>query len=173
MRSKMSERGRRVAETTIRTVKVDWFSSNAYKWSTWLKTILNLCLITIPVRRKNCSKWVFIFPFYQWERERERQYRAAAGSMCEDLHTHTHTHTHIHTHTATANTHKTNLYIASSSFLRERDLCPPTNIWCGLVFPPQTVPSRKHPTQKHAPVSSALGSAVVDRVLGIDAEVEK
>ena len=50
-------------------------------------------------------------------------------------------------------------------------LCAPTNIWRGLVFPPETVLSNKHPTQKHVPLSSAVGSCVVERVLGVDGEV--
>ena len=52
------------------------------------------------------------------------------------------------------------------------ELCATTNIWRGLVFPPQTVLSNKHPTQKHVPLSSDVGTGVVDRVLGVDGEVD-
>ncbi len=51
-------------------------------------------------------------------------------------------------------------------------ICAATNIWRWLVFPPQTVFSNKHPTQKHVPLSSAVGRCVVDGVLGVDGEVD-
>ena len=52
------------------------------------------------------------------------------------------------------------------------ELCAPANVWRGLVFPPQTVLSNKHPTQKHVPLSTDVGTCIVDGVLGVDGEVD-
>ena len=46
------------------------------------------------------------------------------------------------------------------------------SIWCGLVFPPQTILSNSHPTHKHLSLSSDVGNGVVERVLGVDGEVD-
>ena len=45
-------------------------------------------------------------------------------------------------------------------------LCAPTNIWRGLVFPPHTVLSNKHPTQKHVALSTAQFEIISDDLVG-------
>jgi hypothetical protein len=41
-----------------------------------------------------------------------------------------------------------------------------------LVFPPQTVLTNKNPTQKHVPLSTVVGTCIVNRILGVDGEVD-